>query len=323
MTDTSKISILVPMFNSERTIERTINSIIQQTYKNWECIVVDDGSTDQSLATVEKLMQDSKHIKLLTRNRLPKGAPTCRNIGLYHATGDYVIFLDSDDYLLPFCLEQRLKTFQKNANCNFLIFPSGQLINNIESKVDLPISNDYLKNFLSALLPWNVMSPIWKKSTLLKLQGFTEGYPRFNDPDLMIRALLIEDIKFKVFNNKSHDCVYVHYDKEQNNFNDKVYKSIKLFIPDTCKTLANVNKNSHKTYLILYLHLWFKYFYKVYPKGYFFKSMRLINLFRACDIISVKHAVKIFTLLVLQRINVIFGKSNFNRLTPKSLYIKN
>jgi glycosyltransferase involved in cell wall biosynthesis len=87
-----RFSIIVPNYNKDIYISECLNSIINQTYKNYEIIVVDDGSTDNSLEEIKKF-----DVKFFCTNRLQAGG--ARNLGLKNANGEYIIFLDSDDYL--------------------------------------------------------------------------------------------------------------------------------------------------------------------------------------------------------------------------------
>ncbi len=91
-----KISIIIPIFNSEKTIERAINSAISQSYSNKEIIVVNDGSFDNT-ETILKKYEES--INIITTENL--GVSYARNTGIRNSSGDYLMFLDSDDYLLP------------------------------------------------------------------------------------------------------------------------------------------------------------------------------------------------------------------------------
>ena len=94
-----KISIIIPVYNSEKTIERAINSAISQDYINKEIIVVNDGSFDHTMDIVRKFKES---IKIINTEHL--GVSHARNVGIGNSTGDYILFLDSDDYLLPDCL---------------------------------------------------------------------------------------------------------------------------------------------------------------------------------------------------------------------------
>lgn len=92
-----KISIIVPVFNSENCIERCVNSVILQKYDNWELILIDDGSSDRSYEIIKNLEQiDSRIVSIHQSNQ---GAGIARNKGLERAQGEYIVFLDSDDYI--------------------------------------------------------------------------------------------------------------------------------------------------------------------------------------------------------------------------------
>lgn len=106
------VSIIMPLYNAERFVEQSIRSVISQTYKDWELIVVDDCSTDSSVAIVEHLVEEDKRIKLFHTDR-PSGSPTTpRNIAIQNAKGRYIAFLDSDDMWLPKKLEEQLPLFE-------------------------------------------------------------------------------------------------------------------------------------------------------------------------------------------------------------------
>ena len=89
------VSIITPMFNSDRFIERTIQSVSCQTYKNWEMIIVDDASTDKSIDIVRAMAKDEKRIKLILSNE-NKGSAASRNRAIKASEGRYIAFLDSD-----------------------------------------------------------------------------------------------------------------------------------------------------------------------------------------------------------------------------------
>ena len=86
-----KFSIIIPNYNKEEYVEETLDSIFNQTYKNFEVIVIDDASSDNSIEKIKNY-----DVKLFHTNR--KMAGGARNVGLDNATGDYILFLDSDDY---------------------------------------------------------------------------------------------------------------------------------------------------------------------------------------------------------------------------------
>lgn len=106
------VSIIIPLFNREELIEETINSVLDQTYSNWECIIVDDGSIDDSKLIVEKYIERDPRVKLFQRPAAKiKGASSCRNYGLEKAKGELIQFLDDDDLLAKYKLEEQVKLY--------------------------------------------------------------------------------------------------------------------------------------------------------------------------------------------------------------------
>ena len=103
-----QITIIIPLFNRASLIQETLHSIQAQTSKEWQCIVVDDGSTDNSCQVVSDFAKNDTRIKLVERDRTTKGANTCRNIGLDIASTEWLMFFDSDDLMLPWCIEKRI-----------------------------------------------------------------------------------------------------------------------------------------------------------------------------------------------------------------------
>ena len=92
-----KISVILPVYNAEEYLEECLESIANQSFKDIEIICVNDGSTDASLDVLEKRQKHDSRISIITREN--KGAGAARNVGLEHASGDYIYFMDSDDYL--------------------------------------------------------------------------------------------------------------------------------------------------------------------------------------------------------------------------------
>ena len=107
------VSIITPSYNNKQFIKETIDSVISQTYENWEMIIVDDKSTDNSVEFIQEFIKDEKRIKLIILNS-NIGAAMARNKALDIAQGRYIAFLDSDDIWLPRKLEKQLNFMQEN-----------------------------------------------------------------------------------------------------------------------------------------------------------------------------------------------------------------
>ena len=104
-----KVSIIIPVYNTEKYLEQCLESIINQTYKNIEIICVDDGSTDNSLAILHNFQQKDSRIKVYTQKN--NGTGVCRNKGIMYSTGEYIMFADSDDWLNLSAIEKVVDIF--------------------------------------------------------------------------------------------------------------------------------------------------------------------------------------------------------------------
>jgi len=205
------VSIIIPNYNKANFIEETLHTVIAQSWQDWEALVVDDGSTDNSIETIKRIAKKDSRIKFLQRQRQPKGGSTCRNIGIENAKGKYLFFLDSDDLMATHCLEERISYMEQNPELDFAVFPVGTFYKTIgdNQMVWRPKNGNHLKKFLSHDLPWNIMSPIWKtKFVKEQLKGFDEAFPRLQDVEFHTRALLIENVSYTTEKHATPQCFY-------------------------------------------------------------------------------------------------------------------
>lgn len=159
----NKITVIVPMYNTEEYIERCIRSIMEQTYKNLEIIIVNDGSTDKSLDICKKLQKDDNRIVIV--NQKNKGVGEARNRGIDVATGDFISFVDSDDTMDKNFYKELIATqlvtgadiVVANVNCiddNNQFFPYGN--NNL-------LKNYNKEEFIKLLLNFKIGNAVWGK----------------------------------------------------------------------------------------------------------------------------------------------------------------
>ncbi|CAL68227.1 glycosyltransferase family 2 protein [Christiangramia forsetii] len=126
MEDRGLVSVIMPAYNSEVFITESIQSVIRQTYPNWELLIIDDASSDTTKQIVQKFSSEDERIKLL-KNSTNAGTHHSRNKGIKAASGNFIAFLDADDQWKPQKLEKQLKVLSKPnvAAC----FSSYELIN--------------------------------------------------------------------------------------------------------------------------------------------------------------------------------------------------
>lgn len=197
------VSIVVPNYNNEDYIVPFIDSIIQQTYTNWELIIVDDGSTNNSCDLIRGYVQKDERIRLYHRVREPKGASTCRNIGLSYVRGKYICFFDSDDLVPEYCIEVRVKEMNMQADdVGFLVFPiisfQKQPYDEYRLVLGLPFFKDDLKMFLKRYrLPFAVWTNIYRREVFYKYSlQWDECLKSLQDSDFNINALC-KSIKYE------------------------------------------------------------------------------------------------------------------------------
>lgn len=203
------VSIVIPFFNNENYIEETLLSVQCQTYKYWEAICVDDGSSDNSCKIINNYIVKDSRFRLVHRSCSTKGGSVCRNIGLNEARGKYVIFLDGDDILAPYCLENRIELISKSSCC-FAVFPNGLLKNGVFTGAtsDKRIKH-YLMAYASNHAVWQTTCPIYKTEFVRGLNGFDESYPRLQDVEFNTRCIAAADGNFMVFlDQEKPDCYY-------------------------------------------------------------------------------------------------------------------
>lgn len=136
------VSVIIPMYNSSEFVKTTIDSVLNQTYENLEVIVIDDGSIDDSLEIVKSF--NCKKIKIFTQPN--KGASSARNLGLKESKGDYIQFLDADDFLSHDKIENQIEALSENQNkislCKTIYFFNGE-----ELSDKTPIDQWYYDSF--------------------------------------------------------------------------------------------------------------------------------------------------------------------------------
>ena len=140
----NKISIIVPVFNSEKYIQRCIDSVTKQNPKNCQMILIDDGSTDDSLKIMQQEAEQYDYIQVIHQEN--QGVSMARNAGLKVADGEWIYFLDSDDELLPDALKQMCCTIEQD--CQWIIFNYYKHIDGTEKRYENEITQKKLTKYL-------------------------------------------------------------------------------------------------------------------------------------------------------------------------------
>lgn len=169
-----QISIIIPCFNQELFIEETLNSVQQQTYMNWECLVVDDGSTDDSANIIKQWCEKDSRFRLLPKQN--GGLSSARNHGLDHATGEWIQFLDGDDMLFPNKLSDSMNAVSENID--IVVTSFNHLKNNRFLPPYCQLKESYL-SYKSILMQWDMDFSIPIHCALFRARAI--GETRFNE----------------------------------------------------------------------------------------------------------------------------------------------
>lgn len=183
------ITIIIPTYNRQELICAALKSIEVQTLLNWECIIIDDGSTDSTKEAIRsKILKDSRFRYFKRPEYLKKGPSCCRNFGLYQAKGKYIQFFDDDDVMYIEMLEKKLEVIERTRS-DVVVSPLN--FYNIEKEEiemqNVVFSDDLTKDYLLGKISWYVSGPLWKRSFLS--EAFDEELQTLDDWDFNMRNI--------------------------------------------------------------------------------------------------------------------------------------
>lgn len=172
MVHTPQISIIMATYNRAHFIAETLQSIQQQHYTHFECIIIDDGGTDNTLTVLQPFLKDKRFSYKKRENSYKKGLPGCRNYGLDIAKGQYIIFFDDDDIVHPQNLDISIQLLQEHKNANYChyqkqSFEAGEAlkempaIDNVESK---KAPHNILEKIVTKQVGFASCTVLWKAS---------------------------------------------------------------------------------------------------------------------------------------------------------------
>ena len=180
MIDNPLVSVVMPVYNAQKYLNKAIDSILAQTYKDFEFIIINDGSTDNSLQIIKKYQKKDKRI--IVKNKKNKGIVAALNDGIKLSRGKYLARMDADDISLPSRFEVQVNFMEKNSKigvCGTWVEVFGEINKNYLLK--FPINNELLKIRLLFSVP-------------------------FAHPSIMMRRDLV--VQYNLQYNKKYDLVY-------------------------------------------------------------------------------------------------------------------
>lgn len=206
MQNNIKFSLVMPLFNSEKWMDKSIKSVFSQSYQNWELICVDDGSHDDTVKKVESFKEQNFKIKLLKQNN--SGPAVARETAITVATGDYIVFLDSDDYIESEYLEKIIELtndypdviipelMSQTKDCEFYSFNK---VNNLVKGMSFTGKQAFRLTF-----PWSIHGFACYKTELMKQFAIGENanYTNYNADEYITRVVFLNSQKIVISDGK-------------------------------------------------------------------------------------------------------------------------
>jgi len=236
-----KLSVIIPTFNGENKILNLLYSLEKQTYKDFEVIIIIDGSTDNTKQILEKYLNNHKSIRIIEQNN--QGRAVVRNNGVKYANGDLLLFIDDDMVLVENCIYIHVEHHKNFPNS---ILTGVQCENKIKCKTDFQSYKAYLSEKWNNVLKTLMGKPLPKenifitaanfsisKETFIKLDGFDERLKDIEDYDLAIRAFekdipLYFDFNAFAWHNEEITCLsYINRQREYS----KMYNKLLIMKP--------------------------------------------------------------------------------------------
>ncbi len=249
VTLNDKVSVIIPTYNRSELLKKAVASLKNQSHQNFEIIIIDDFSTDDTAAVVKE-MEDDRIIYL--KHDTNKGGSEARNTGIKRATGDFIGFLDSDDQWLPRKLEKQLRQFEGQPDVG-VVYTGVQVVNE-NNQPTRKIVPEYRGDILPKLFESNCIdttsSVLVRKEVLDQVQGFDAALPSCQDWDLYIRLAQVTKFDFV----KENMVLFYHHSGERITTNKKSVLTGHLSIFEKYKALAQ--KQRKATFHRFVLTIW-------------------------------------------------------------------
>jgi glycosyltransferase involved in cell wall biosynthesis len=280
------LSIIVPVYNSEKYVDSAIRSVVNQTFTDWELVLINDGSTDSSLAICENYQKSDNRITVYSQ--LNKGLGAALNYGIGYTTGDYVMFLDSDDTLALDTLEKNAVLLQEH-DCDFVQFPVYMNYSTSSSYIiafEPQLYTDYELFFNlwlgdNSVISWIKCNKIIKNSVLKKL-SFQENMV-YEDNYFIVDLLKVVK-SFYI----SNEGLYHYYLRDGSISNSVLSEKKEL---DTLKVLDHILENLNS---VKQDKLYLKYLLRVINV-----EKSLVCNFKIASLIRYKFLKRISTLTIV------------------------
>lgn len=253
-----KVSIIIPTFNRAKMLYETLLSVEKQTYKNWECIVVDDGSEDNSEDVVQSFIKrDSRFIYLQRPSNLLPGGNDARNYGFENSKGDYINWFDSDDVMLEEFIEEKIEKFTDAVEivfCGFYRTDENLEIKNQSNFID---STDLFKEYLLGKQPMVTDSAMFKRNFLTNKKLFDSIILRGQETEFFSRLFFDLKVGQYILLNKGLFLHRTHVERKssENQTYKKDFKKSEFYVINQLLELSIKRNDSELIQLFYKSHI--------------------------------------------------------------------
>ena len=253
------VSIIIPIYNRAHLIVETLDSITKQIYVDWECIIIDDGSTDNTINIIKKYIENDERYKLYKRpNDFLKGPSECRNYGFKLSKGNFIQFFDSDDIMHPDHLSEKITAI---ADADFVVCKLKEFdkefslkLLEVDNVLDIKHVENVFEAFVTGEFPMMMVAPMWRKESLSPYMPIRKDLHILEDHELYARAL---------YNSKKYEVVnrsLIFYRVDSGSSTNSFYKDINYGLDsylEAKKTVLKLSKSNKVKLAILKMTLGF------------------------------------------------------------------
>lgn len=316
----SKISVIVPVYNVESTLCKCIDSILKQTYDNWELLLIDDGSTDSSGGICD--IYAEKDCRISVVHKVNGGVSVARNTGLDKACGKYVLFVDSDDYIDENALEILLKNAEENdadvvmfgfyyhveeTKETFSNFPEVHFVGNESEFLEEVFEHTFRKEMLNA--PWNKL--IRKNVLDANNLRFNPEFSICEDMIFSIEILSVSN-QIVVLDKAMYHYVYKLGDNLVNKFHYNYFEALNFYKKKMDSYLAKNDAEESIVFMVedFYAEKIIAYLKRIYVSSRYDRKKKYSELKRIGNHSEVQHVMKRYCSVRIKKKVVVFCINN-------------
>lgn len=297
--ETKKVSIIVPVYNAEKVLTDCVDSIIKQTYNNWELWLVDDGSKDSSGVLCDEYVKKDDRIRVV--HKVNEGVSIARNTGLERANGEYVFFVDSDDYLESETVEKAMKEALK-YEADVVMFgffyhckETGEITQNQIDKLFVGDKMEFVSDLFRETFGKELLNPPWNKFV-------KKSFLDLNDIKFISEFSICEDMIFTmdildkaekiVFLNESlYHYIYKKGDNLVNRFHSNFYDALSVYVKKTERFLAENNAVQETVTMVnsFYVNQTIAYVKKIYSGSGYDIRQKYDKMKQICNMVEFRN----------------------------------